>query len=200
MSHFRKYFLRTFKGTFKEPHLHLRSSRSYILQSPERWHRHRFLTLYLIWRQLVVHMATLGSNQSERSKIFLDQSESRISPMWLIDVTTHCFSPRDPIGIKNTRTQELNPHCLHSFIENRAWWLDACADGVQALTLRSHVNGIVGTCADRQTTPQVPRVPMSLFPCTPTAHAQTTKSSPRPLASQKSRKTHSMEVNIHFFN
>ena len=29
----------------------------------------------------VVHMATLGSNQSERSKICLDQSESRISPM-----------------------------------------------------------------------------------------------------------------------
>ena len=41
-------------------------------------------------------MATLGSNQSERSKICLDQSESRISPMWLIDVTNQGFDPRDP--------------------------------------------------------------------------------------------------------
>ena len=72
--------------------------------------------------------------------------------------------------------------------------------GGQAFALRSHVNGIVGTCADRQTTPQVPRMPVSLFPRGPTTHAQTTKSSPRPLASQKSRTTHSIEVNIHFFN
>ena len=64
---------------------------------------------------VVVIRATLGSNQSERSKFRLDQSESRISPMWLIDVTTHCFNPRDPIGIKITRTQELNPHSWHSF-------------------------------------------------------------------------------------
>ena len=63
-------------------------------------------------------------------------------------------------------------------------------NGVQAFTLRSHVNEIVGTCADRQTTPQVPRMPVSLFPRRPTAHAQVTKSGPRPLASPKSRKTH----------
>ena len=75
-----------------------------------------------------------------------------------------------------------------------AWWLDACAVGPKAFALRSHVNGIVGTCADRQTTPQVPRIPVSLFPRRPTAHAQTTKSSPRPLASQKSRKTHCFRV------
>ena len=68
------------------------------------------------------------------------------------------------------------------------------AVGAQAFALRSHVNGIVGTCADRQTTPQVPRIPVSLFPRRPTAHAQTMKSSPRPLASQKSRKTHCCEV------
>ena len=30
---------------------------------------------------LVVYRATLGSDQSERSKICLDQSEARISPM-----------------------------------------------------------------------------------------------------------------------
>ena len=78
--------------------------------------------------------------------------------------------------------------------------MNACAVGPKAFALRSHVNGIVGTCADRQLSPQVPRMPGSLFPRRPTAHAQTAKSSPRPLASQKSRKTHSMEVNIHFFN
>ena len=33
-------------------------------------------------------MAHMVGSQSERSKFVLDQSESRISPMWLIDVTT----------------------------------------------------------------------------------------------------------------
>ena len=80
-----------------------------------------------------------------------------------------------------------------------AWWLDACAVGPKAFALRSHVNGIVGTCADRQTTPQVPRIPVSLFPRRPTAHAQATKSSPRPLASQKSRKTHCFRVKKNHF-
>ena len=79
-----------------------------------------------------------------------------------------------------------------------AWSLDACAVGPKAFALRSHMNGIVGTCADRQTTPQVPRIPMSTFPRRPTAHAQTMKSSPRPLASQKSRKTHCCRVKNHF--
>ena len=41
-------------------------------------------------------MATLGPDQSERSKIRLDQSESRIWPMWLFDVTNQGFNPRDP--------------------------------------------------------------------------------------------------------
>ena len=45
---------------------------------------------------LVVMMATLGPDQSERSKFGLDQSESRIWPMWLIDVTNQGFNPRDP--------------------------------------------------------------------------------------------------------
>ena len=81
-----------------------------------------------------------------------------------------------------------------------AWWLDACAVGPKAFALRSHVNGIVDTCADRQTTPQVPRIPMSTFPRRPTAHAQTMKSSPRPLASPEvHEKTHCMEVRINFF-
>ena len=48
-------------------------------------------------RPEVVIMATPGSSQSERSKIGLDQSESRISPMWLIDVTNQGFNPRDPM-------------------------------------------------------------------------------------------------------
>ena len=63
-------------------------------------------------------MATNGPNQSERSKLALDQSESRISPMWLIDVTNaHIWAwfYTWPHGIKNTRTQELNPHSWHSF-------------------------------------------------------------------------------------
>ena len=73
-----------------------------------------------------------------------------------------------------------------------AGWLDACAVGPKAFALRSHVNGIVDTCADRQTTPQFPRILMSTFPPRPTAHAQTMKSSPRPLASQKSMKKHTV--------
>ena len=66
----------------------------------------------------VVMMAPIGSNQSERSKFCLDQSESSISPMWLIDVTfAHIWAwfYTWPHGIKNTRTQELNLHSWHSF-------------------------------------------------------------------------------------
>ena len=81
-----------------------------------------------------------------------------------------------------------------------AWWLDACAVGPKAFALRSLVNGIVGTCADRQIAPQVPRIPMSTFPRRPTAHAQTMKSSPRPLTSPEvHEKTHCIEVKINFF-
>ena len=144
-------------------------------------------------------MAPTSPNQSERRKLSLDQSESRISPMWLFDVT---FAPKTHVthGIKNTRTQELNLHCSHSFMERRAWWLNACAVGPKAFALRSHVNGIVGTCADRQTTPQVPRIPVSLFPRRPTAHAQTMKSSPRPLASQSQEKHTLWRSTSTFFN
>ena len=60
--------------------------------------------------------------------------------------------------------------------------------GSKAFTLRSHVNEIVGTYAAHQTTRQVPRMPVSLCPRRPTAHAQVMKSGPRPLASPKSRK------------
>ena len=49
--------------------------------------------------------------------------------------------------------------------------------------LRSHVNGIIGSCADRQNTPQVPRIYMNVFPHRPTAHVQTLKRIPRPFAS-----------------
>ena len=45
----------------------------------------------------VVMMAPVSSNQSERSILSLDQSESRISPMWLLWRHIHCFSPRDPM-------------------------------------------------------------------------------------------------------
>ena len=44
----------------------------------------------------VVIMATLGPDQSERSKFGLDQSASSIWTMWLIDVTNQGFKPRDP--------------------------------------------------------------------------------------------------------
>ena len=63
-------------------------------------------------------MAPLGPDQSERSKNCLDQSESRIWPMWLIDVTiAHIWAWKTtwPHRIKNTRTQELNLHSSHSF-------------------------------------------------------------------------------------
>ena len=106
----------------------------------------------------VVYRATLGSNQSERSRISLDQSESRIWPMWLIDVTNaHIWAWFDtwPLGIKNTRTQELNLHFWHSFIE-KSLVVGRMRSGVQAFALRSHVNEIVGTCAVHPTTPQVP--------------------------------------------
>ena len=154
------------------------------------------LSNYCIWclcfMKSVVHMATIGGNQSERSKISLDQSESRISPMWLIDVTNaHIWAWFDtwPHEIKNTRTQELNLHAWHSFIE-KSLVVGRMRNRVQAFALRSHVNEIVGTCAVHQTTPQVPRMPVSLCPRRPTAHAQVMKNSPRPLASPKSRKTH----------
>ena len=76
----------------------------------------------------VVIRATLGPNQSERSKNFFDQSESSISPMWLIDVTNaHIWAWLFtwPHGIKNTRTQELNPHFWHSFNDRVEPWLQA---------------------------------------------------------------------------
>ena len=68
----------------------------------------------------------------------------------------------------------------------------ACAVGPEAFALRSHVNGIVDTCADRQTTPQVTRILISLFPRRAIAHAQTTKSSPRPLASPEVHEKHTV--------
>ena len=74
---------------------------------------------------LVVIGATIIGNQSQRSKFGLDQSESRISPMWLIDVIIGRFCPRDPIGIKNTHTQELNPHSWHSFNDRVKPWVQA---------------------------------------------------------------------------
>ena len=120
--------------------------------------------------------------------------------MWLLWRHTHCFNPRDPLGIKNTHTQELNLHAWHSFNE-KSLVVGRMRNGVQAFALRSHVNEIVGTCAVHQTTPQVPRMPVSLCPRRPTTHAQVMKSSPRPLASPKSRKTHTRFRSTHdFFN
>ena len=96
---------------------------------------YRFLYIY-IWKNavflqnilLVVMMATISPNQSERSNFGLDQSESRISPMWQMwRHIAHIWSwnSRDPIGIKNTRTQELNPHSLHSFNDRVKSWVQA---------------------------------------------------------------------------
>ena len=76
----------------------------------------------------VVIGATLGPDQSQHSKISLDQSESRISPMWLMwRHIAHIWAwfYTWPIGIKNTRTQELNPHSLHSFIDRVKPWVQA---------------------------------------------------------------------------
>ena len=42
-------------------------------------------------------MATIGGNQSERSKICLDQSESRISTMWPKWRQIAHEKPRDPM-------------------------------------------------------------------------------------------------------
>ena len=68
------------------------------------------------------------------------------------------------------------------------WCGDACAVLPKAWSLHSHVIGIVGTCADRQYTPQVPRIHVSLFPHRPTAHAPTLKLAPDPSHHQKSLK------------
>ena len=45
----------------------------------------------------VVMMAPIIGNQSERSKFGLDQSESRISPMWLLWRHICPKNPRDPM-------------------------------------------------------------------------------------------------------
>ena len=150
------------------------------------------------WRiqRRVVNRALLGPNQSERSKFFVDQSESSIYPTWLMwRHNAHIWAWKFtwPHRVKNTHTQAFDPHCSHSFI-------DACAVWPKTFTMRSHVNGVVGSCADRPNSPQVPRIRVSLFSRRPTTHAQTMKRSPRPLASLKAHeKTHCIEVNIHLF-
>ena len=100
---------------------------------------------------------------------------------------------RDPFRPISVQLSDMGNR-TYAFIRRPlvAWWLDACAVRPKAFALRSHVNGIVGTCADRQTTPQVPRIPMSTFPRRPTAHAQTLKTSPRPLASPEVHEKHTV--------
>ena len=94
-----------------------------------------------------------------------------------------------PWGKEHTHNR-LDPHASHSFNDRvkPGYKRDACAVQPRLFPLRSHVNGIVSTCADSQTTPQVPRVHRSLCPPRPTAHAQTLKRSPRPLASPEVNK------------
>ena len=50
-------------------------------------------------------MATMIGNQSERSKFGLDQSESRISTMWLFDVTNQGFGHVTPWNQEHTHTR-----------------------------------------------------------------------------------------------
>ena len=97
------------------------------------------------------------------------------------------------MGIKVTWPDPHTWHSLNDRVRPGNEW-DACAVQPQAFPLRSHVNGIVGTCADRPTTPQVPRIHRSLCPTRPTAHAQTLKRSPRPLAfpSVHKKRTHTL--------
>ena len=98
-----------------------------------------------------------------------------------------------PHGEKNRHTKS-SIHIVHIVFN------DACAVLPKTCTLRSHVNGVVGSCADRLNGPQVPRIRVSLFSRRPTTHAQTMKRSPRPLASLKvHEKTHCIEVNINLF-
>ena len=78
-------------------------------------------------------------------------------------------------GESNKLTDRKTPGCI--------WCLHACAVWPNGFALRSHVNGIVGTCADRQNSSQIPRIYVSLFPHGPTAHAQTMKKKPQTLAS-----------------
>ena len=134
-----------------------------------------------MWLAQVVNRATIGGNQSERSRFCISQSESSIWhtwPKWRGNAHIWSWKFTWPHGKKNTHRQELDPHCSHSFNEH-----DACAVWPKTFTMRSHVNGVVGPCADRQNTPQVSHIRMSLFPRRPTTHAQTTKISPSPLAS-----------------
>ena len=115
-------------------------------------------------------------------------------PHWRHNAHIWAWKLTWPHGEKNTHTQGFAPHSSPSFNDrvepgNKR---DACAVQPQAFPLRSHVIGIVGTCADRQTTPQVPRIHRSLCPTRPTAHAQTLKRSPRPLASPSVHKKHTL--------
>ena len=62
-------------------------------------------------------LAKDGSNQSERSKIFFNQSESSMSPRDPNDVAMPIFGhecSRDPMGKEHTET-EFDPHFSHSF-------------------------------------------------------------------------------------
>ena len=68
----------------------------------------------------VVIRATISTDQSERSK----NQNRAFRSVDQIDVTNaHIWSWLStwPHGIKNTRTQGLDPHSLHSFNEKRAW-------------------------------------------------------------------------------
>ena len=145
----------------------------------------------------VVNKALVGPDQSERRKFGMSQSESSIYPTWLMwRHNAHIWSckPTWPHGEKNTHTQEFDPHGSHSFN-------DACAVWPKTFTMRSHVNGIIGPCADRQNSPQVSRIRMSLFLRRPATHAQTMKRSPRPLASLKIHEKHTVwKSTSTFFN
>ena len=142
-------------------------------------------------RSRVVRQAILSGNQSERSKIFFNQSESSIEhtwPKWRHNAHIWASKFTWPHRKKNTT------HSSHSFNDRvePGDKRDACAVQPQTFTLRSHVNRIVSTCADRPSTPQVPRVHVSLCPPRPTAHAQTLKRSPRPFASPSVNKKHTV--------
>ena len=151
----------------------------------------------------VVILAPLGTNQSERSKFYINQSEGSIWhtwPKWRQRLPNMVIMFTWPHGVKNRRIYRKTPIV--------AWWLDACAVRTYGFALRSHVNAIVGSCADRQNSPQVPRIRVSLFSRRPTAHAQSMKRSPRPLHEKKPQtpritknpwKTHCMEVNFNLF-
>ena len=122
----------------------------------------------------VVYMAHMVGSQSERSKFGLDQSESRISPMWLIDVTTIVLAhvtppevtPQSPGSDRATGSHsppEVTPPVHRKWLYNRK-----SLSSPPEVTVRPEVT----------VSPEVPPSPPEV-----TARPEVKKNDPSPLSS-----------------